>query len=459
MAALRFPALHARPAEGPPARGVSRRQAAVRMAGAGAAALFAACGPPRPPADRKPTGLTGTFELISQNWPPLNAIHEQAIASFQEKNPGARVAQTPVGYGEIPTKVTASLAAGSGPDGYFHYTGFWRGVNARTVMLPLTPQLYKRNELERVFYPNLLDSVPAKDREIYFLPAFVGMGGAGILYNLDLLRAANVDPKSFRTLDNILAAASKLVRREGGAISVAGLLHAHTSSIIFRWTMDQGGKFYDERNAKWTLQTREMERSMQWLMDLYDKHGVTWRHTPPGVRNALGEARAAMSMTGPFTLSGLRKDFAELKFEDQPLPAFVSGKQSIYFEPELAGYSLSALLKPDDPKTRLGVAFLRHLLAPDNALLLANEYSGCILIKGLYEDPRFKQTTFGDARAKMPEQWISRIVLLPSAGANSYDFQQYINKVVAGELSISAALADAQQAFNVKEEEARRSRG
>jgi ABC-type glycerol-3-phosphate transport system substrate-binding protein len=430
------------------------------LAARATAGLFlAACGAVRPAADRGPADLPGTFELLSQNWAPLNAIHDQAIAGFREKNPRANVTQTPVPYGEIPTKVSASLAAGAGPDGYFHYTGFWRGVNARTVMLPLTPQLYKRNELERIFYPNLLDSVPAKDREIYFLPAFVGMGGAGLLYNTDLLRAANIDPKSFTTLDTILAAAAKLVRREGGTISVAGLLHAHTSSIIFRWTMDQGGRFYDERNAKWNFQTREMEQAMQWLVDLYDKHGVTWRRPPDGVRDALGEARAAMSMTGPFSLSGYRKNFPDVKLEDQPLPGFVPGRQPAYFEPELAGYSLSSLLTPNDPKTTLGIAFLRHLLSPDNALLLANEYSGCILIKGLYEDPRFKQTTFADARARMPEQWINRIVLIPAAGANSYDFQQHINKVVAGELSISAALAEAQQAFNVKEEEARRNRG
>jgi ABC-type glycerol-3-phosphate transport system substrate-binding protein len=434
------------------------RRGLLGWLGAGAALpALAACAAPGGQAPSRPETLTGGFELISQNWPPLNAIHEQAVASFQQQNPQTKLTVTNVPYGEIATKVSASLAAGAGPDGYFHYSGFWRGVDAASVMRPLTPQLFRRNELERITYANLLSSVPAKNNEVYFLPAFVGMGGAGILYNTALLAGAGVDPATFNTLDAILAGAAKLVVREGATIKRAGLLHAHTPSLIFRWILDQGGKFYDERASRWQLQTVEAERAMQWLLDLYDKHGVTWRKPPDGVKDALGEGQAAMSMTGPFALSGYVKSFPDVRLEDRPLPGFVPGKAPNYFEPELAGYSLSALLKPDEPKTRIGVAFLRHLLAPDNAMLLANEYSGAILVKGVYEDPRFKDTTFGAVRARLPEQIISKIVLIPT-GANPYDFGTQINKVVAGELSIRAALAEAQQIFNTQEDDARRNR-
>ena len=419
---------------------------------------LAACAAPVGEAPPRPELLAGGFELISQNWPPLNAIHEQAINGFQQQHPQTTLTLTNVPYGEIATKVSASLAAGAGPDGFFHYSGFWRGVDASAVMRPLTPQLFRRNELERLTYANLLGSVPARNGEVYFLPAFVGMGGAGILYNRSLLSGANIDPASFATLDAVLAGAAKLVVREGATIKRAGLLHAHTPSLIFRWILDQGGRFYDERAFKWQFQTVEAERAVQWLLDLYDKHGVTWRKAPDGVRDALGEGHAAMSMTGPFALSGYVKCFPDVKLEDRPLPGFVPGKAPHYFEPELAGYSLSALLKPDEPKTRIGAAFLRHLLAPDNAVLLANEYSGAILVRGVYEDPRFKDTTFGAARARLPEQIISKIVLIPT-GANPYDFGTQINKVVAGELSIRAALAEAQQLFTTQEEEARRNRG
>jgi ectoine hydroxylase-related dioxygenase (phytanoyl-CoA dioxygenase family) len=53
--------------------------------------ILAACAPVQPLADRPPARVAGTFELLSQNWAPLNAIHEQAIASFQEKYPEAQL--------------------------------------------------------------------------------------------------------------------------------------------------------------------------------------------------------------------------------------------------------------------------------------------------------------------------------------------------------------------------------
>jgi hypothetical protein len=57
----------------------------------------------------------------------------------------------------------------------------------------------------------------------------------------------------------------------------------------------------------------------------------------------------------------------------------------------------------------------------------------------------------------MPEQIIFEIVLIP-IGANRCDFGTQINNVFAGERSIRGALAEAQQRFNTREEEARRNR-
>jgi ABC-type glycerol-3-phosphate transport system substrate-binding protein len=439
-------------------RSLARLSAVPLVAGTGTAGvLLAACGPVQTPVEPRAADLSGTFEFIAQNWPPLNTIHEKSIASFNEKNPQSKVSYAPVPNAEIPTKVRASIAAGAGPDGYFNYSGSWRGANAATYMLPLTPSLFKRNELERIFYPNLLNSVWARNNEVYFLPAFVGMGAAGVLWNVAQLASANVDPKGFTTLDAIVAAASRLVRREGGAITRAGVLTNHTTTLVYRWVLDQGAKFYNEQTNKWSWQTVEAERALQWIVDLYDKHAVTWRQAPPGVGEALGEGHASMVITGPFSLSGYRATHPDVKLEDRPLPGFVPGKVPIYYEPQLAGYSLSALLKPEDVKARIGAAYYRHLLSPENAIMLANEYSGCILIRGLYESPAFKQSTFGTVRADLPQTTIARIVLIHTGADPGFGTQ--LNKIIAGELSIKAALAEMQQLYSVAEEEALRNRG
>jgi ABC-type glycerol-3-phosphate transport system substrate-binding protein len=92
------------------------------------------------------------------------------VTAFQTAHPQARVNLIATSYGDLAPKVRASIAAGSGPDGFQTYSGFWRGTNGATIMLPLTPVLFKRNELEQLSFANLLNSVWAKNNEVYMLP-------------------------------------------------------------------------------------------------------------------------------------------------------------------------------------------------------------------------------------------------------------------------------------------------
>jgi ABC-type glycerol-3-phosphate transport system substrate-binding protein len=224
-----------------------------------------------------------------------------------------------------------------------------------------------------------------------------------------------------------------------------------------RWIIDQGGKFYDEKTFKWTWQTAEAERALQWLLDLYDKHGVSWKQAPGDVKDGLGQQRAAMKIDGAYSISGYATSYPDVfpKLMDQPMPAFVAGKTPNYYEHEYSGYALSALLKPDDMKAKVGAAFYKELLSADSLIARANEYSGAILVKGVYTDPRFKDTKFGPIRAKLPEQVISKMIFMTMA-VRPETFQAQIDGIIAGKQSIKAALADAQQQFQNQEDEARR---
>ncbi len=441
------------------------RRAVVRvgvgaLGGVAAAVSLAACGADaaRPAGGTQTSELSGTFDLLYQTWAVGDVYHKQAVEAFERKHPQAKVSLVPVAYGEMAPKVRTSIAAGSGPDGFQTYTGFWRGTNAATIMLPLTPTLFKRGELEQITFPNLLNAVWAKNNETYVLPHSVGMNGSMLVYNAKLLSDTGVDPKGLTTLDAIIAAANKLTQREGGSVTRAGVLPTAQTNLIMRWIIDQGGRFYDEKSYKWTWQTTEAERAFQWILDLYDKHNVAWRKQPDGIKDAMGEARAATIIHGAYALSNYVKNYPDVKLVDQPMPAFVNGKSPNYYEHEIAGYALSALLKPDDPKAKIGAAFFRDLLTPEGARALASEYSGAILSKDVYSDPSFKDTPFGAARAKLPEQIISKMVLMTMA-AQPGDFGAHVTKVVNGELSIKAALQDMQQTYTAKEEEARRNMG
>lgn len=441
---------------------MSRRGAigsfALAAAAPAAAAVATGCNHTRAPVSARTGEFAGTFDFMVQNFQPTINVLERVIAKLHQQHPGLKITYAPTPFGEMATKHRTSVAAGSGPDGFHTYSSFWRGTDAATVMLALTPILFKRSELEQLFFSNVLDSVWSRRREIYMLPFSDGVGAGMVVYNEPLLAAAGVDPRTFTTLDAVIAAARKLVVRESGTVTRAGWLPGAASSVVPRWILDQGGKFYDEQAFRWTWQTVEAERALQWILDLYNKHAVAWRQPPPGVRDALGEGHAAMHNTGAFAISQYRTSHPDTKLADVPMPGFVTGKPPNYFTGGVSGWSLSPLLKADDAKARIGALLYRELATPDALVDRANEYSGALMARGVYTDPRFKQTRFAASRARFPEQVISKIKLMTMA-ADPGAVDGFVAKVVAGQLSIKASLAKMQQQFTAQEEERRRTMG
>jgi ABC-type glycerol-3-phosphate transport system substrate-binding protein len=440
-------------------RRLTRRGLGTAAAGALAAAgvlSLARCGAAGAPAAQ--TGsLNGTFELLGHDSAVLVAVMEKSIKAFAEKSPEAKITYTAIKQAEVPTKIRSVIAAGSGPDGFYHTSSWWQGIDAGTITQPLTPRIFKRSELEQMSFANLFNALWAKTGEVHYIPYAVGLNAAVLLYNTAHLANANVDPKSLTSLDAMAAAAAKLTQKEGGAISRAGMLVAYHTNLIQNWILDQGGTFYDEKTSKWTWQTAEAERAFQWLMDVFDKRDVSWKANPPGVANPMGEGRASTTLgQGSFAISSYVKSHPDTKLADMPLPGFVPGKAPKYYLPSIAGFSISKLVAPDAPAAKIGAAFYRHLYTLDSAIDFANDYSGAILIKGMYADPRFRSTTFGAVRASLPDQIINKTLTLNNAADPG--FMPQVNKVINGELSIKAALADVQQVYAAAEEEAQRSR-
>jgi ABC-type glycerol-3-phosphate transport system substrate-binding protein len=440
----------------------TRRRVLARAAAIAPAALLgSACagvggGGTAPPP--RPAELSGTFDFFVQDFAPTVAIHERSIAGFKEVAPQAKLNLSTVAFNEMAAKATAVAAAGSGADGVHTYSDFWRGTDAAAVMLPLTPQLMTRQEAEKIAVPTLLDSVWSRKREVYLIPQAVGVNGSHYQYNAQHLEAAGVDPKRLTTLDSIVEASVKLTRRAGPDVVHAGLLPTEGTTAVYNWILDQGGKFYDEKTGKWSWESAEAERAFRSLLDLYDRHQVAWRTAPSGSTSPMGQGLASAQIVGPYSISGLWVSNPDVKVLDQPMPAFVNGKQPNYYLVGFSGMALSSALKPDSPAARIGAAYYKFLYTPENRIKTqANEYSGAILNYDVYTRPDFKQTKFAEVRQDFVEKVIKRTVL-PNPAASPGVSAQW-TKVLQGQLGIPAALAELQQVHQTAEDEARRARG
>ncbi len=392
--------------------------------------------------------------MLYQDWPPLSDTLKHAVTTFKAKQPQVTLTLVPVGYGDLPTKVKTAIAAGAGPEMFHTYSDFWRAVDASQVMLALTPLLFSRDELNQLTFPTLLDSVPAKRKEVYLLPYADGLNGDALLYNKTLLASGAVDPNNLTTLDDIISAGAKLTQAQGGTISRAGNQIDNKQDPIRNWILDQGDTFYDTQNHKWTWQTNAAEQAMQKIVDFY-KQGTAWVKAPQGIKDPIGEAQAAMKpAAGFYELSGYAKSYPHTELVDVPMPGFVPGKDPHYFQTAISGFALSALLKPGDERAKIGAAFLRHLFSPSEVTALADQYSGAIFINGIYSDAGFKGTTFGPVRSFLSDKVIAHTLMMDMAVEPGFGTQ--INNVIAGTQSIQAALAEMQQIYTGKEDEARK---
>ena len=178
----------------------SRRRFLAALGTGGAAAVLlpalGACGAPGGQAPQRSAELAGAFDLIYQTWSVGDVYHEQAVTAFQKAHPQVKVNLVATSYGDLAPKVRASIAAGSGPDGFQTYTGFWRGTTPPPSCCPSLPVLFKRAELEQISFPNLLNAVWSKKNEMYMLPHSVGMNGSMLVYNETLLKTPTSTPRA-----------------------------------------------------------------------------------------------------------------------------------------------------------------------------------------------------------------------------------------------------------------------
>src|SRR5690242_20610671 len=141
---------------GAASRHTRRRVLTYAAVAAPAAALGSACAVGGTPPPQRPAELSGTFDFFVQNFAPTVAIHERSIEDFKQVAPNAKLNLSSVAFGDMAAKATAVAAAGSGADGIHTYSDFWRGVDASSVMLPLTPLLMSRKDAEKIAVPTML---------------------------------------------------------------------------------------------------------------------------------------------------------------------------------------------------------------------------------------------------------------------------------------------------------------
>jgi multiple sugar transport system substrate-binding protein len=236
--------------------------------------------------------------------PATVAVMDEIIADFEAKNPGVRIQQEAVAWGDLDIKMQAALAAGALPDAAHGQTYVERSLSAKGMLMPLNEVVESIGE-DDIFEVVRKLNYHESDGNYYGLAHAVGTDV--LIFRKDFYREAGIDEEPPATWDEWLEQLKALtVDTTGdGRIDRYGLGLAGPSFFIneevYMWVGSNGGRLFDEQGRP-TFTEPEVIETLEFWKELNDcclppdwlSHGYldTFAHLATGqVASILGWGR------------------------------------------------------------------------------------------------------------------------------------------------------------------------
>jgi ABC-type glycerol-3-phosphate transport system substrate-binding protein len=151
------------------------------------------------------------------------AVVDEIIADFEKVNPGIKVVQEAVGWGDLEKKMQAALASGALPEAAHGQTYVARSLSAKGLLRPLNDVIESIGEDDIFEVVRKLD-YNTKDKKYYGLAHAVGTDL--IIYRKDFLREAGIPDAAPKTWKEWLEQLKKLtIKNRPGQPRRPGILH------------------------------------------------------------------------------------------------------------------------------------------------------------------------------------------------------------------------------------------
>ncbi len=334
--------------------------AGVTAMGAASLALLAACAPTAVPSPIA-TGLKGELELWGINYPPHVEEYKKFIAGFRKLNPGVTFKLSQ--FQDLAPKLQQSLASRTSPDLAASHTNQNLLFNQSGVYAQLEKHGFTRSELQKLYYPSVLDGFSVGDKT-FGLPLGNNTPGIGMVVNLNLAKEAGVDiPAQFASWDDVWETARKLTVRDGsGNITRAGLnvRASHAIQYLVGFIYEQGGSYFDAKKGKFTFASAEGKKALQLLLDAFTVHKVD-STTLPDANSGIPDQSTAMGLTFVDYLPYLVGEFPKVDWGFAVRPPFKGDKLIVASE---GAWGLAVL--ENSPKKDIAMAFLRYCSSESN---------------------------------------------------------------------------------------------
>jgi multiple sugar transport system substrate-binding protein len=284
---------------------------------------------------------------------------DELIKQFQTANPSIKIKHVHFPYNDYRTKISAAIAGGQGPDVVQLFYGWLNDFQKAKILQPLPDDVLPVSKIDAEFFPMV--KAMKRDGKYYALPTAVR--SLSLFSNTALLAEAGIK-EAPKTLDELLDAAKKLTRKDGGGnITQVGIGCGMDAQDQHWWrevlVRQFGGTPYSADNKTVAYLSDGGQKAFEWYMDLYTAKEVTARAFMDEPQAAFRASRCGLMIDGNFRIGALERTRG-LQWAVAPLPSH-NGIRSNYGSYWVNG--ISAAAKGD--KLAAAAKFMAFVTTPE----------------------------------------------------------------------------------------------
>jgi multiple sugar transport system substrate-binding protein len=265
-----------------------------------------------------PAAAAVALRLWSHNNPAFVKTNEALVKKYQDANPNVTVKYENFPYEEFIQTIQTSMAAKNEAD-VMEMFGSWVQSYAKGGTLAIAPDtVMSMSEARDQFYAAPLDGY-VWEGKLYGLPNEYNLENGGVLVNKKIFEAAGVKyPPEWKTWDDLVADAKKLVKMDGSTMTIAGFNYVTNDGLGFLYwegVLERGGDYFAKDKIHLDFLSPQAEATVQWLVDMAVKDKVvdplTFNANANWVGDSFFQSLVAIGYIGPWIVPVAHENHAD----------------------------------------------------------------------------------------------------------------------------------------------------
>jgi len=291
---------------------------------------------------------------------------EKVIKAFEVENPGIKVENIAIPFGQIRQQVVTMVAGGNAPDVIQLAANMPFELAAMDSLEPLEKYItdvYLQDNWQAAIEGGMCDG------KLYAVPW--GINYMGFWYNKKLMKEAGLDPnKPPKTWDGFMAALDKVFDNLSDSVDAFELFTAKAQyAATHNWSLFWAFNAFPLENETICVDTPEMKNYFKWIRSMIQEGYTTGGYKLREFREEFAKDRLVFGYDGPYMkgmIKSFNPDMTEEEFNEKygvtNLPKGVHGKSFTYVD-----LHQLAMTKQSQNK-QAAWKFIKYLVSSDIAI-------------------------------------------------------------------------------------------